>query len=154
MGVNIMRLDDTDEKILEILRYNAKKSLKELSDELGIPISTVRYRIKRLEDAQIIRGYVAIIDRVNLGLNVSLVMEIETVPYSIKKVAQELGEIPEVVRIYGLDNGPRLHVHMIFKDDARAHQFIANKLYNIKGIKTVSISRIIERYKIDPSVLL
>jgi len=85
MGVNIIRLDDTDEKILEILRYNAKKSLKELSDELGIPISTVRYRIKRLEDAQIIRGYVAIIDRVNLGLNVSLVMEIETVPYSIKR---------------------------------------------------------------------
>jgi len=39
---------------------------------------------------------------------------------------------------------------MIFKDDSSAHQFIANKLYNIRGIKTVSISRIIERYKIDP----
>ncbi|WP_338598476.1 Lrp/AsnC family transcriptional regulator [Sulfolobus tengchongensis] len=154
MGVNTIRLDEIDEKILNILRYNAKKSLKELSDELGIPISTIRYRIKRLEDSQIIRGYVALIDRVNLGLNVSLVMEIETVPYSIKKVAQELGEIPEVVRIYGLDNGPRLHVHMIFKDDSSAHQFVSNKLYNIKGIKTVSISRIIERYKIDPSVLL
>ncbi|AOL15498.1 AsnC family transcriptional regulator [Sulfolobus sp. A20] len=154
MGANLIRLDDIDEKILNILRYNAKRSLKELSDELGIPISTVRYRIKRLEDAQVIRGYVALIDRVNLGLNVSLVMEIETVPYSIKKVAQDLGEFSEVVRIYGLDNGPRLHVHMIFKDDSSAHQFIANRLYNIKGIKTVSISRIIERYKIDPSVLL
>ncbi|BDB98185.1 Lrp/AsnC family transcriptional regulator [Saccharolobus caldissimus] len=154
MGVNTVKLDELDERILNILRYNAKKSLKELSTELNVPISTIRYRIKRLEDMQIIRGYVALIDRVNLGLNVSLVMEIETVPYAIKKVAQELGEIPEVVRIYGLDNGPRLHVHMIFKDDSSAHQFIANKLYNIRGIKTVSISRIIERYKIDPSVLL
>ncbi|TRM73882.1 AsnC family transcriptional regulator, partial [Sulfolobus sp. A20-N-F8] len=56
MGANLIRLDDIDEKILNILRYNAKRSLKELSDELGIPISTVRYRIKRLEDAQVIRG--------------------------------------------------------------------------------------------------
>ncbi|MBP1358080.1 MAG: Lrp/AsnC family transcriptional regulator [Sulfolobus sp.] len=154
MGTTPIRLDEVDEKILNILRYNAKKSLKEVSDELGLPISTIRYRIRRLEETQIIKGYVALIDRVNLGLNVSLVMEIETVPYSIKKVAQELSEIQEVVRIYGLDNGPRLHVHMIFKNDTSAHQFIANKLYNIKGIKTVSISRIIERYKIDPSVLL
>ncbi|AHC51389.1 AsnC family transcriptional regulator [Sulfolobus acidocaldarius SUSAZ] len=154
MSVSSIKLDDIDETILNILRYNAKKSLKELSDELGIPISTVRYRIKRLEDSQIIRGYVAVVDRLNLGLSVSLVMEVETVPYSIKKVAQELGQIPEVARIYGLDSGPKLHIHMIFKDESSAHQFITNRLYNIKGIKSVSISRIIERYKIDPSILL
>ncbi|MDT7862680.1 MAG: winged helix-turn-helix transcriptional regulator, partial [Saccharolobus sp.] len=75
MGVNTVKLDELDERILNILRYNAKKSLKELSTELNVPISTIRYRIKRLEDMQIIRGYVALIDRVNLGLNVSLVME-------------------------------------------------------------------------------
>ncbi|MEM0173794.1 MAG: winged helix-turn-helix transcriptional regulator, partial [Sulfolobaceae archaeon] len=75
--MEIIELDEIDQKILNILRYNAKKTLKELSDELGVPISTIRYRIKRLEENEIIKGYVALIDRNVLGLKVSLVVEIE-----------------------------------------------------------------------------
>lgn len=152
--MEIIELDDLDQKILNILRYNAKKTLKELSDELNVPISTIRYRIKRLEDNEIIKGYIALVDRIVLGYKVSLVVEIETSPKSLKYVAQELAKFPEVVRIYLMDNGPRLHTHLIFKDENSAHQFITNKLYSIPGIETISMARIIERYKIDPSILL
>jgi len=152
--LEIIELDEMDQKILNILRYNAKKTLKELSEELGIPISTVRYRIKRLEENEIIKGYVALVDRNVLGLKVSLVMEIEASPKYLRSVAQELSKFPEAVRIYIMDNGPRLHLHFVFKDESQAHQFITNKLYNIAGIESVSMARIIERIKIDPSILL
>ncbi|MEM1627127.1 MAG: Lrp/AsnC family transcriptional regulator [Sulfolobaceae archaeon] len=152
--MEIIELDEIDQKILNILRYNAKKTLKELSDELGVPISTIRYRIKRLEENEIIKGYVALIDRNVLGLKVSLVVEIEASPKYLRSVAQELAKFPEVVRIYLMDNGPRLHSHFVFKDELQAHQFITNKLYSITGIESVSIARIVERIKIDPSILL
>jgi len=83
------RLDEIDARILERLRYNAKYTLTALSKELNLPVSTIRYRIKRLEENQIILGYVPLIDRSNLGYKVSLILEVDAIPKYIDKVVNE-----------------------------------------------------------------
>ncbi|BCS93597.1 HTH-type transcriptional regulator Ptr2 [Metallosphaera sp. J1] len=148
------KLDEVDMKILERLRYNAKFTLTVLSKELGMPVSTIRYRIKKLEENRIILGYVPLIDRANLGYKVSLILEIDSIPKYIERVVNEISQFPAVVRVYGVDSGPRLHVHAVFKEEEEAYSFISNRLYNIKGINSVETSKIIRRYKIDPSILL
>lgn len=50
MRRKVVELDDLDIALLNKLRYRANKSLTILSRELEVPISTVRYRIKRLEE--------------------------------------------------------------------------------------------------------
>ncbi|WP_052349442.1 hypothetical protein [Candidatus Acidianus copahuensis] len=59
-----------------------------------------------------------------------------------------------IVRVYGIGSGTRLHVHAVFKEEEEAYSFISNKLYTIKGINSIATSKIIRRYKIDPSILL
>ena len=52
-----MELDKKDIQLLEILEKDAKASVQFLSEETGIPASTVHHRIKKLERNGIILGY-------------------------------------------------------------------------------------------------
>jgi Lrp/AsnC family leucine-responsive transcriptional regulator len=52
-----MELDKKDTQLLEILEKDAKASVQSLSEETGIPASTVHHRIKKLERNDIILGY-------------------------------------------------------------------------------------------------
>ena len=54
-----MELDNKDIQLLEILEKNAKVPVQELSEETGIPASTVHHRIKKLESNSIIKRYTA-----------------------------------------------------------------------------------------------
>jgi len=55
-------VDEKDEMIIRILERRSGLSSRTLSKILGIPISTVHRRIKRLEREGVIKGYKALID--------------------------------------------------------------------------------------------
>lgn len=55
-----MKLDEIDESIIAEMKMNRKLKLRELSSSLGIPISTVHYRIKRLLKNNVIGKSVSI----------------------------------------------------------------------------------------------
>ncbi|WIO74342.1 Lrp/AsnC family transcriptional regulator [Porticoccaceae bacterium LTM1] len=50
-------IDNTDRKLLSLLRVNARMSTSDLARKLDISRSTIQNRLKRLEDNNIIKGY-------------------------------------------------------------------------------------------------
>ena len=62
-----MKLDETDERILKNLMVDARLSARQLALKLGMSTVTILSRIKKLEKANIINGYTAIIDHEKLG---------------------------------------------------------------------------------------
>lgn len=50
-------LDDLDKKIIEILKENSKKSLKDIADQIHLSISATKNRIDRLENSGYIKRY-------------------------------------------------------------------------------------------------
>ncbi len=50
-------VDDIDEKLLNLLRSNARESYVELAERLGTSEGTVRARLKRLVDTGVIRRF-------------------------------------------------------------------------------------------------
>ncbi len=69
-----MELTKKDELILKNLHGVKMPSYADISLKTGLPESTVRYRIERMEKMGIIRGYSAIIDPKTLGLHMAVVM--------------------------------------------------------------------------------
>src|SRR5207249_10193902 len=59
-----------DRIILERLQRDDKVSLGDLAKKTGLASSSVHYRIKRLEEEGIIKGYHAIVDPVKLGYDI------------------------------------------------------------------------------------
>ena len=62
-----MELDNKDIQLLELLEKNSKIPVQELSEETGIPASTVHHRIKKLESNNIIRRYTAELNPTVMG---------------------------------------------------------------------------------------
>lgn len=52
-----MQIDQTDQKLLHLLRDNARAPVTDLARKLGLARTTVQARIERLEQAGVIAGY-------------------------------------------------------------------------------------------------
>lgn len=55
-----MKIDETDQKLITLLRENARRPVAYLARTLGIARTTVQARIERLEGAGVIEGYTLI----------------------------------------------------------------------------------------------
>jgi len=50
-------MDDTDRRLISLLRRNARASVAELAGALGVSRGTVTNRMRRLEETRVIQGY-------------------------------------------------------------------------------------------------
>ncbi|PLV17836.1 Lrp/AsnC family transcriptional regulator [Pseudomonas guariconensis] len=69
--MNDFELDKMDLKIIAVLRKHGRMTHQQLSTEVNLSPSQCLRRVKRLEDEQVIRGYVAIIDESKLGNDIN-----------------------------------------------------------------------------------
>lgn len=60
-------MDEIDRKLITLLQANGKKTLQELSEEIGKPKTTLAARIKKLENDGVIIGYKAVVNPFALG---------------------------------------------------------------------------------------
>ncbi|MBL8180081.1 MAG: Lrp/AsnC family transcriptional regulator [Blastocatellia bacterium] len=106
LAVPVM-IDEIDRKILRELQDDARISYAELGRRVGLTTPAVIERVRKLEDAEIITGYHAMIDTAKVGLPILafLRMSITGVDYShIIEVAVESNEILECHRGTGGDS--------------------------------------------------
>ena len=73
-GAREIVLDKIDLDILRSLQENSRASIRDLSSKLGIPKSTIYYKIKKLEELGVIKGYSTILDSEKLGFEYLVVI--------------------------------------------------------------------------------
>ena len=95
-------LDEMDLGILKILQGDCRTPLEHIADELGVPKSTIHYRIKRLEEEGIIEGYYAKVNQARLGKDYLTITFVRAKygPGYHKKAGQKLAQIPGVWGVY------------------------------------------------------
>ncbi len=64
-----MLQDDLDQKILRLLQRNGKLTYEEIGAMVDRSPSTIRDRIKKLEENKTIMGYSAIVNQERVGVN-------------------------------------------------------------------------------------
>ena len=91
-------LDDTNLRLCAELQSDARLSLAELGRRVGLSSPAVAYRLARLEESGVIRGYRADIDPRALGYTLSVVIRIRPAPRELRKVADVARDTPEIVQ--------------------------------------------------------
>jgi Lrp/AsnC family transcriptional regulator for asnA, asnC and gidA len=86
----------TDRTLIRLLQQNARMSFAELSRVTGIPESTVRRRVERLQDRGIIR-FAMIADADQLGYDISAMIGLRVDISRLPKIGEILSEMSEVV---------------------------------------------------------
>jgi len=66
---NKVELTDLDEKILTLLSEDSRKAFTKIAKELGVPDTTIHFRVKKLRDSGIIKKFSILTSIKQLGFN-------------------------------------------------------------------------------------
>ena len=144
-------LDDKDIAILRILQQNARATVREISDAIHLSSTPVHERIKRMEEAGVIKEYATLLDpaKVRKGLTVicyvSLKQHNKTAGAKFIKAIHEMNEVVECYNISG-DFDFMLKVMAENMDDY--YNFHVNKLSeaeNIGNVQSVFVMGVVKQ---------
>lgn len=99
-------IDTVNIRILEELQQDPRVTMSELGRRVGMSSPAVTERVRRLEDAGVIRGYRLDLNPTALGLPIAAYVRIRPNPGQLPRIAELAQQIPEVVechRITGED---------------------------------------------------
>jgi Lrp/AsnC family transcriptional regulator for asnA, asnC and gidA len=100
---NSLELDDTDQKIIELLRQDGRMSFTEIAKRLKMPEATARYRVQRLLQTEVIQ-VLAWPNPQKLGTPYVTVIFLTVENSAIDAVAVALKEV-EAVRFVAITSG-------------------------------------------------
>lgn len=126
--MNNKGLDELDEKILDVIRYDARKSYEEIAKKVRVSRTAVKNRMKIMEENNIIVGYETIIRRANESQAVKFYVDVETSPKDFNWVKNYLGESSFISELY--ISGGSNHLHAIgLAPNVVTMQAYTNKVY-------------------------
>ena len=88
-------LNNVDQRILETLLKDARISLKELGQQVGLSSPSVSERLHRLEERGVIRGFTVDIDPQALGYQLQAIVRIRPLPGKLQIVQKLIEDTPE-----------------------------------------------------------
>jgi Lrp/AsnC family transcriptional regulator for asnA, asnC and gidA len=90
-----MKTDEIDEQIVRLLGQDGRQSSEHIAKELNISAATVRRRIKKLLDNDLL-NIVGVVDPADFGFPLPAVIAIDIVPEKLETTLQALSDLPEV----------------------------------------------------------
>lgn len=127
-------LDAIDTRLLNELQADAKISLKRVGEKVGLSAPAVMERVRKLEQAGVIRGYHAQIDARRVGIDVSGFIGVMIKnPTRIQAFEGWIHEVPEVLECHHVTGG----FTMMLKIKARNTSALEGLISQIRGFDGV-----------------
>jgi Lrp/AsnC family transcriptional regulator len=145
-------MDRVDREILRLLSNDASLSLADIAGKVGLTPTPCWKRIRRMEEAGIILGRVAIIDPAKIGLPVSVFVEVETADHSgewLQRFAEVVKSMPEIIDAWRMSGDVDYLLHVVVPDIAAYDQFYRKLIGQLK-LRNVSSRFSMERLKAAP----
>ena len=142
-------LDATDRRILMLLQQDATLPLAEIAAAVGLTTSPCWKRIKRLEEAGVIRGRVAVVDPAKVGLPLTAFVEIEAGDHSpewLARFADAMAAMPEVLDCWRMA-GDVDYLLRVAVPDMAAYDAFYRRLIAAAPLKNVSSRFAMEQVK-------
>lgn len=96
-------VEDIDRAIITLLAQDGRMSFTDLGKATGLSTSAVHQRVRRLEKRRVIRGYRAIVDPVELGLQLTAFVSIKSQePAAEDDAPKRLAKIPAIESCYSV----------------------------------------------------
>jgi Lrp/AsnC family leucine-responsive transcriptional regulator len=97
---NDVLLDDIGWQILQELQKNARLTFREIGGRVNLSAPAVAERVRRMEEAGIIRGYRLDLDLAKVGLPVTAFIRMSVPKEMRQSISLHLQAIPEVLECY------------------------------------------------------
>jgi Lrp/AsnC family transcriptional regulator, leucine-responsive regulatory protein len=145
-----MEFDSFDRKILATLQEDARISMVDLSNKIGLSETPCARRVKRLEGEGVIERYVALLNAETLGLGLNVFIDVRLERQTLETVTafeSAIKLLPEVTECYLVTGEYDYLLHIRVSDVSSLKDFVRDRLTNISGIKETHSSIALQSVK-------
>ena len=147
-----IQIKDYDKEIIRLIRNDARFSITEISEKIGVDSRTVIARIRYLEKKQVLQGYTIFLNLQKIGYNLfKLCLYLSD--YRIKDVDKLISYIkqnPNVIHIIKALGSWELEIEIEYDDIYKTYDYINELKTNFpEMIKRIDLAIIMEEVKWD-----
>ena len=140
------------DKIIFLLRNNARLSIDEIAAELSVESTVVAEAVKEMEKSGVIRGYTAIVtdDAPGSESRVKALIEVKVTPNrdgGFDRVARRIAKFPEVTDLSLLSGSYDLLLTVEGSSLQQVANFVSGKLATIDGVISTATLFQLKKYK-------
>lgn len=117
-------IDTIDHRIIDILKINSRYSFAEIGRKVALSPSSVRERIQKLEEMDVIQSYGVKLNQALLGNGLEVFIMLKIFDGKLQIILDEINSYPEVQRVFRITGPYNIHMHVVLKDQIHLQQFI------------------------------
>ena len=133
-------LDQKDIAILKLLQYNARATVKEISDKVNLSTTPVYERIKWMEETGVIKQYATLIDPAKLNKRLMVIVYVSLKQHNKtagSKFVKAINEMSEVLECYSISGEFDFMLKILVEDMNAYYDFHVNRLSEMENIGNV-----------------
>ncbi len=151
MNENI-HLDAASIRILQELQRDARQTVQQIAERVGLSSTPCWKRIKDMEANGVIRGYSALVDRRRVGLDLLVVVEANLSQHTEELVQQferAVAATPQIVRCLSTTGQADYILTVVVPGIAEYEQFLHATLFKLPGVAHVRSSIVLKEVKAE-----
>ncbi|HMV71627.1 MAG TPA: Lrp/AsnC family transcriptional regulator [Pseudomonadales bacterium] len=142
-------LDETDRRLIELLRADGRMAFRALADTLDLTESAVRARVRQLESSGAMK-VVAVADAEAVGYELLLAVGVEVDGRPAIEVAEALAAIDEVFSVSLVIGTHDIELLMVARDHEHLAELVTDRLVNIAGVRRILTGLAVDVLKNQP----
>ena len=149
-------MDETDLKILDLLQEDASLTVAQVAERIGLSATPCWRRIQKLDEEEVIRKRVALLDARKLNVGVTVFIAVKTNQHNaewLQRFAAVVADIPEVVEFYRM-SGEVDYLLRVVVPDIAGYDAVYKKLIARLELTDVSSSFAMEQIKFTTALPL
>ena len=130
-------IDEKDLAILKLLQQNARITVKEISQQIHLSTTPVHERIKRMEEAGVIKQYATLVDHSKVKKGLMVICYVSLQQHSKNagvKFIKTINELNEVIECYSISGEFDFMLKVVCEDMNSYYDFHVNKLSQIENV--------------------
>lgn len=154
-----IELDAIDRRILSALQAQGRSTFDELAAAAGLSASAALRRVRRLEEAGVITGYVALLAPERVGLALTAYVSVRLAKHAgrgnpVDDFAAAVQAWPEVVECAALTGEMDYLLRVLVRDMAHYSRFVMDTLLKHAAVQDCKTSFVMRRLKATTAVPL
>ena len=130
------QIDNVGRGILSILSRNARTPYTEIAEKLIVSAGTIHVRMRKMEEAGIVRGTEIVVDTAKLGYDLTAFIGVFLEKGAVyRSVIEELKKIEEIVEAYYTTGGYGIFLKVVCRNTDNLREVLNEKIQAVEGIQ-------------------
>jgi DNA-binding Lrp family transcriptional regulator len=146
-----------DRAILAELQRDARLTMQQLAEKVGMSSSACWRRVRSLEESGVIDRYAVIVNPAKAGFALSSMTLVSLARHEERSVENFVTEVlrhPEVLECFATSGEADFHLRVVVEDIDAYNKFLDDFIFRIPGVSQVRSNIVLKEIKVDTALPL